>query len=186
MPAAPKPPKTPALVGKRADVIRLRQANPCWHGVQIAGALGLSKERVRQILAQEGLLTKRYSPQYQCLNCDTVFRPGNYSSIKFCSVACSKAYQDITLICEVCGTSFKRRQVDYIWNVNHPHPLTGRPYDHTFCSRHCWGVWFGKNHKPATTHLFKTHCVREHLSAQEMGVGPQAPIPPGSLRGGSP
>lgn len=51
------------LVGKRADVRRLRLANPHWSLGDIASETGISRERVRQILEAEGLRTRRLTPR---------------------------------------------------------------------------------------------------------------------------
>lgn len=139
----------------RAEIVRLHQENPCWPAVRIARLLGLSKQWVSLVLIEAGL-TSRHT-EVQCLNCGKVFRlrPSRQRKQKFCSVACYHAYTYITLLCEVCGCSFQRRATYVVWRLNHPAPLTGRIYEHIFCSKRCQGMWLGTRYNGRIQRVLK-------------------------------
>lgn len=66
-----------------------------------------------------------------------------------------------TLICETCGISF-RRYVSRIENsLRHRERLGARGSIGFFCSRTCYGRWFGKNYGRGKQPL-KTHCKYGH------------------------
>lgn len=53
----------PPLTGVRSKLVRLRAQKPHWSLGDFALELGVSRERVRQILASEGLHTRRITPK---------------------------------------------------------------------------------------------------------------------------
>jgi len=51
------------MTGARDAVVAARKAKPWWSLQDIAREVGVTRERVRQILLQEGLPTRRYMPK---------------------------------------------------------------------------------------------------------------------------
>lgn len=51
------------MTGARDAVVAARKGKPWWSLQDIAREVGVSRERVRQILVQEGLPTRRYMPK---------------------------------------------------------------------------------------------------------------------------
>ena len=56
-------------------VIQERTAYPCATLQQIADKYGITKERVRQILASANLATRHRKPGYICNNCGGTYYP---------------------------------------------------------------------------------------------------------------
>lgn len=51
------------MTGARDAVVSARKAKPWWSLQDISRQVGVSRERVRQILVEEGLPTRRYMPK---------------------------------------------------------------------------------------------------------------------------
>lgn len=124
------------------EVCTLRQQNPCLTLIEIGDQLGVTRERVRQILKKEGMSTRAlYVPKYgrfSCVVCDKVFVPERATSTRlYCSVQCQKEAAMITLSCDWCGNLFKRP-------IYKEKPTLARhPGKNVFCNKHCYGSWFG-------------------------------------------
>jgi len=131
----------PAL-GRTAMAIKaLRNEKPCISAAEIARRVGVSRERVRQLLRRLGLTTDmRIRPKRRCLSCGNPI-PRDHRA--FCSRACQVNYYQITLYCNFCGKEFKRKVKDILlYPVKLQYGYKGR----VFCSRSCLGRWFGKNY----------------------------------------
>lgn len=129
------------------QVVTLRTVYPCMLLQEIGDKVGLTRERVRQLLKNEGLPTRHHDQrqQYECLQCHTVYpHHRTYGDRQgFCSRACRAAYRQIPMVCEECGVVFLRRQSDVINAAKHGQ-------QHIFCGRLCHGAWFGRNFGWAT------------------------------------
>ena len=157
----------------RSQVIALRKTNPCATLESIAVVVDRSRERVRQILDDEGLTTvavKRERTQFECLNpeCGQAFTPRYYrASENYCSPACRKAHNRLNLVCHACGVKFTRligRQMAQISRGN----LT--PQAHTFCSRKCSASFIGRNvgiHNLTYVPTPTSQCQRGHAWTEE-------------------
>ena len=114
----------------RKQIIELRSANLSMTMSEIAKRVGMSRQRVFQILREEGLPTKHCVniKNYQCLECGAV------SPHKFCSDECKKKWQQIPIICDGCGKLFFRNVTQFLHNYRkHNHAL--------FCSNSCAHKW---------------------------------------------
>lgn len=128
-------------------VIGLRKKYPCWTLQKIATKVNLSRERVRQILVREKLSTRAQKQSLHCRYCgaEITYKNAYAARIKknfvdLCS-KCHRKYELLTMLeCEECKVHFLRRTslVVYMFGV--------RNYQHVWCSKHCQGVWVGKNH----------------------------------------
>ena len=91
----------------------IRQRNPCMTTTEIGLTVGLTRERVRQILAGAGLRTRRQPLLVgYCTQCGKELYGYRYSRMKeprFCGPDCRRAYAYIDLVCDNCGRLFKRR-----------------------------------------------------------------------------
>ena len=120
----------------REQVKKLRISNLFISMSVIARFVGISRQRVFQILQEEGLPTKHLVRQkikhkYSCLIC------GKISTYKFCSDECQKQWQQIPIVCTRCGSLFFRDI----------HRLLANYRDHSdtiFCSRNCQSKWIGE------------------------------------------
>jgi AraC-like DNA-binding protein len=139
-------PKTRVLRPPRGSVVRkqvieLRSANLSMTMSEIARRVGMSRQRVFQILREAGLPTKHCVniKKYQCLECGAV------SPHKFCSDECKKKWQQIPIICNGCGKLFFRNVTQFLHNYRkHSHAL--------FCSKSCAHKWL------VETYGFKSNC----------------------------
>ncbi len=115
----------------KSKVISLRSTNPYMKMSDIGRAVGVSKQRVYQILRKQGLPTKRsVELKYKCLVC------GHSSSNKFCSKICKAKWQKIPIVCTNCGKLFFRDKERLL--QHHREAL--------FCCRKCFGIWAGEHH----------------------------------------
>ena len=115
------------------------QALPDGSMAQIGASIGVTRERVRQIVREEGLeihRKERHITGY-CLNCNAPLFSGQHD--KFCSMACLQKYHSIELTCEVCGVHFSRLG-------HYCRASQRRGYKHIFCSKKCQGLWLGNSY----------------------------------------
>jgi DNA-binding XRE family transcriptional regulator len=119
----------------RKQIIELRSINISMTMSEIANIVGISRQRVFQILREEGLPTKHYNSlkkyNYQCPVCGTI------SPHKFCSNECKKKWQQVPVICSRCGKLFFRDLTQFLHNYrDHSQSL--------FCSKDCAAKWLGE------------------------------------------
>ena len=122
-------------------IVNLRLTNPCATLQQIGTEVGLTRERVRQILSQNELETKAFKQHYLCLNCQQLLRYTSRShskNEKYCSRQCQYDYTHIQIACELCGKLKVYALSDVLYR------LRKRCVNHFFCSHHCTGIWLGK------------------------------------------
>jgi hypothetical protein len=115
------------------EIAKMRHDNPCLTLQQIGNKYGISRERVRQVLAKQGTTTKHYiKRQYsECLNC------GKQTTNKlYCTKKCRTDYNQITLVCDNCGKSFNRKKSDIIRTSNNENYK-----GHQFCNSTCTGEY---------------------------------------------
>lgn len=124
-----------AKTNTRKQVIELRCADLFMTLSDIAKRVNISRQRVHQILLEEGLPTKHLIQKYlyKCPVCGTV------STLKFCSVACKKKWQQIQIVCSRCGKLFIRDRHQFLTNYRHHSNAL-------FCSKDCANKWFGEEY----------------------------------------
>ncbi len=129
-----KTPKNRTISEQSIEIAKMRHDNPCLTLQQIGNKYGISRERVRQVLAKQGAITKHYHEKilYTCLNCGKV--TPNKSGI--CSKKCKTDYNQITLICDNCGKLFNRVKNDIIRASNNENYK-----GHQFCNNTCFGEY---------------------------------------------
>ncbi len=134
----------------RDVVIELRKINQCATLQVIGDAVGVTRERVRQILSDAGLPTAHWKQRYLCIVCggEIKDRRRRYRHSPFCSNECSHKYYYLTLICDMCGKPFER-QVSHILmypsRMNKKNPALNMRQSITVCSKQCHGRWLSKH-----------------------------------------
>ena len=117
-------------------VINLRNADLFMTMAEIAKKVNISRQRVFQILKDEGLPTGHQicgKPQqiYKCPVC------GIKSPHELCSDECRKKWSEVPVICTRCGKLFNRNRHQFFSNYHHHS-------DGLFCSKVCAGKWYGE------------------------------------------
>jgi transcriptional regulator with XRE-family HTH domain len=130
-----KLPNPSAESDTRSRVRDLRSANLLMKMSEIARIVGVSRQRVYQILQKEGLPTKQHIRKclYKCPVCGVI------SSRKFCSYQCRKKWLQIPIICSECGNLFIRSRRKFM--NSYPHHS-----DVLFCSKKCTGKWLKEHY----------------------------------------
>ena len=158
-----------------ARVVAVRLANPCLTLESIGTRFGITRERVRQILAHKGVETrhKRLVDRYECLQCHESFVPKSYLVKRgtpwvytYCGRACKSVSNLVDLICIQCGGPYQR-------------PITHLKRSNSrFCTKVCFGSYMGPRYgtgTPGNTAFqtsqenakLRTHCKRGHLRTPE-------------------
>lgn len=132
-------------MSNREEIIKLRKESPCLTLQRIGDKVGLSQERVRQVLSSESLPTRRIYRMGKCPNCGELFKRYSHhrkDQVKiFCSPECRHSYGIGTFICDTCGKIFTRSIVCVVHNL-----VNYQTNDHhIFCSKQCQGRHLGKN-----------------------------------------
>lgn len=135
----------------RDIIIELRKQSPCATLQTMGDKIGISKERVRQILKEAGLPTQRFRQQYLCCVCGGAIldrnRRTNHSP--FCSHKCFHEYHNVVMVCDYCDKTFERRLssvLAYPCRLNKRNPKLNSKGAGTFCSKKCHGQWFSKHY----------------------------------------
>lgn len=128
-------------------ILALRQANPKMLLREIGEQVGLSRERVRQILKRVGLPTSTLGTRTCVCGAPSRHRRKDGIESRYCSTACKaaastkrKAAYLVTLLCETCHKTFWRNRRQVAWHAVHSR------FDARFCSKACHGVWLGTTH----------------------------------------
>ena len=110
----------------------IRLTHPEYALQTIGNMVGRSRERVRQILAEEGLPTKHTSPklQKQCKRCKNL----HYNKI-YCSQECFFSDHNLLITCAYCKREFSKS----IGKFNHTLKKNPNRINYNFyCSRICF------------------------------------------------
>jgi len=128
--------------GTKESVIYLREKDPYITASEMSRVIGRSRERVRQVLKEMGLPTsfERRILTRICTQCGCEWVVGNKGKTLFCSSKCYSDSRKVLVVCDSCGSYFKRSRALYEWCKDK------RKYKHAFCNRKCLWVWFGKHY----------------------------------------
>lgn len=137
-------------MGMREQVTALRQKNPCLTLQQIGNKVHLTRQRVQQILAGEGLPTAAYrrDRRFVC-RCGktiepTIYKSGNRYYSQYCSKRCRFEAFNVPLACSSCGQISWRKQSQMLhYDKPYAHRLRQKTY--VFCSRKCQGKYLGEH-----------------------------------------
>jgi hypothetical protein len=131
-------------------VIALREQNPDWEIREIATRVGVSGERVCQILKAARARTRAYRPPQtvECANegcANRCPRSQRDNARTCCSLECRRATSSVAVCCSHCGAEKIVPRNHY----NRAEGLTrsgGRYKGRFFCDRTCSGAYAGKNY----------------------------------------
>lgn len=138
------------LTGVREKVLNMRRLNACATLVEIGEKYGVSRERVRQILASEGKETHHYvkGRTFICNNCGVSYQThtkrgekGHYSKL-YCQGCKGKVTRKIPVSCDVCGTITYR----YAAHILNKQTVNGKVRERFFCGSRCKGLWVGEHY----------------------------------------
>lgn len=112
----------------------------------IARLTGTTKVNVHNIMRRKGLRLVRFHDAVRCQNCGNLLRRYRPGGRKFCNHRCRLEYQInrgtvICRTCIVCKRTFVR-----------PRSVTR----YLFCSKSCWGSYFGTHFGKGTNPLERT------------------------------
>ena len=124
---------------RRANILRMRRSNPCVTLQVIGDEFGVTRERVRQILLEEGKPTVAYRQTYLCTQCG---KDVGVVPKLFCSPKCRHEYGHIKIACTYCGQLKEYNVKQLVWYIKHGRHGT----DFFFCSKRCQGRWLVENH----------------------------------------
>ena len=153
------------LAERNAKIVRWATENPCSTMEEIGRYYGITRERVRQIIAKAGA-HKQHSgtaSSKRCGQCHARLWSGNKSG--FCS-SCRGWGLRVTVVCDGCGEPFERRAKALTERVNDPR-YKGR----YFCSGPCAHQFQGKEMAEIGRRNFlahnaiqraRTHCKNGH------------------------
>jgi len=123
------------MMTREKQITRLRENNPSMTVTEIARLVGTTRQRVWYVLHTAGLPT-----------------------------AVIVELRDLTLTCDECGESFKRRACEErIGKARNPNKMV-------FCSKRCHGRWLGRtagfgvnsqNYRQKQTHCLRGHPLEE-------------------------
>ena len=126
---------------KMEKLAKIRWTNPCATLQEMGDRLGVSRERIRQMLNRLELPTRHYSEKKMvgCLQCGSPIREGK----EFCNLKCHTAYNAIFVTCNQCGKLTRKTTARVISTEQRVKKGYKGNY---YCDRKCFGRWFGENH----------------------------------------
>lgn len=127
----------------------MRAQDPARPALHIAQAVGVSRERVRQILKRAQLPTrvplKTSRVDRVCSHCSAPLqrRPSRNFQYVFCNRQCYSAAGCATLTCWTCKRPFTRQKSD-VTAQSHDQRYSGK----VFCGRTCYNLYIGGPDSP--------------------------------------
>ena len=148
--------------------VAMRKADPTLTAQAIATVLGVTRERVRQILTTAGITVRQpIKPKRNCLHCPKILYPNSMGGM--CN-SCRKIQGTRIVRCASCNSPKMVTRTEYN-RGQAPNKLRKRPQERYFCNNVCKGKWVGKHYgignpshpSRVENKLPRTHCGRGHL-----------------------
>ena len=115
----------------REKIILYKKEHPDWTLAYIGSLIGVTKQRVRQVLLTNNLPTKRLKEYcFPCIVCKTLILSKNTSKV-ICSDECKKKLLWVNLLCTNCKISISRLKSVLARD------LRKKPNKLFFCSKSC-------------------------------------------------
>lgn len=115
----------------REKILRLKQEHPDWTLLHIGSEVGVTKQRIRQVLIANNISTKRHKEYYSpCIVCENLVL-NKTSSKAICSEKCRQKLFWVELICGHCKEIIVRRKSHVTRD------LKKNPDKVFFCSQSC-------------------------------------------------
>lgn len=122
------------MVTNKEKIVELRKQNQILKATEIAKQLGISRERVRQILVTLGLPTYFQPKEFYCNQCGVLLS----SRVSLCpECRYKKIYALYICDADACARQFPMRRKYYKYMIEK------RGYKHFFCSKKCSGQFAG-------------------------------------------
>ena len=125
---------------RRTQIIKMKTADPDMTLESIGREVGVSRERVRQVLSKEGIKTSKDDPT--CADCGVILRPSvikPYTDPKTNKRYCKSCRNTMVFgiyQCHTCGKEVKRRKKQ----------IRNRQQKHVFCNKTCLGKYIGTHY----------------------------------------
>ena len=129
--------KSRQVAARRKKIIRLRILYPNHTLTEIGKTVGVTRERVRQILQEENLPTSRPKKVYTCIDCDQ-----ELSSPRQRCPQCTLDLHWPEVVCNDCNNIFRIRRSNLNRKMKDPRYTTAS----NFCNRICSGHFAGMNY----------------------------------------
>ena len=123
-------PQGSRISSRSREIVEFSRANPCLQGSQIARRFNISRERVRVILAREGIRLSKKRPRNWCIKCGKHIN--NPSGL---CLECKTKEGTILVSCNECKKLIPRGITEFLYRINK------QGYEHSFCSRKCHGLY---------------------------------------------
>lgn len=124
----------------RKTLVALRKANPCATQQVLGSKLGLSKQRVSQLLQSEKSPTKAWHQEMKCNNCGEVYNLAKGDSGKallYCrDCRAKKEIGKFVVECSYCGKTLLRKLSELIGSGKR------NPVSHSFCNKDCRSLYY--------------------------------------------
>lgn len=130
--------------------IALREEHPDWTLQRIATEIGVSRQRVHQVL-DRGRLTTGGVPEPVKAECDSCKRPMDVG-VHERRGYCKDCWREAAMVGVICQECFNARGLYRIVRMCHLNILNGRIQSNgkraeiAFCSQRCLGAWRGRTH----------------------------------------
>ena len=130
-----------------SQAIALRQAHPTWKLREIGDQIGVSRERVHQVLKRAGLETW-HTPTLvivPCDGCGLFITKARHDRFGFCK-ACLALSKWVTVLCAQCNNTrgiYRQERDSQVRSREHFIQHNGKPQERMFCSRYCRSSWAG-------------------------------------------
>lgn len=163
-----------ATSARAVALAQLRRHNPCWTLKQLGAQMGVSGERIRQLLVAQGLGTRH---KRACVICKEVrpisaFRNSGRNYLAYVCTPCwdarqaqLKANRRGTFFCGACGKELVRKISAVINNMRRG------GHGQAFCNRVCFGKFTAKTAGWASPQAFQRR--------EQRYVQARAELPPG-------
>ena len=120
------------------DLVKLyRDENPKMKASEIGRKIGVSRQRISELLREMGMETKILLPIRYCQECKNPIDRDNRNG-KFCSLACYYKQGRTQLVCTECGREYHR--------CSSTIKRKGPDSSGDFCTRVCYGLHLSKRY----------------------------------------
>ena len=125
---------------RRNQIVQMKTDNPNMTLERIGREVGVSRERVRQVLSKEGIKTSKDNPT--CADCGVILRPSvikPYTDPKTNKRYCKSCRNNMVYgiyECHTCGKEVKRRKKQ----------IRKSKQKHVFCDKTCLGKYLGTHY----------------------------------------
>ena len=140
-----------------SEIVKYKLVNPTATLQSIGQIYGITRERVRQILNEQGVSTHRLKKNYGTCKCGKLIP---HARDKFCSRECFRKSFYVQIKCNNCGIMFPRT----LKRILKCTPERGYTYGNFYCSRQCSGAYLKGKPRGMLQYLLKrcTTCSRFH------------------------